>query len=547
MANDNNISVTKIYPYESDWSSLFENDKFLKEFCEEILEPYIIHQRWYGGKASHLKYIDIIDKFKIESEKSLYYGIVVEINFKEAFVQNYFIPVGIVKTLKQVDNNYIAHLNLNKTKVFIVDAVLIKDFQKAIFEKILEGRTDKIKNIEFRKGRACVAETYKSSKLLSAEQSNTSIIYNQAYILKIFRRVFTDQNPDHEVSKYLTVKGHFKNTPGYAGSITLRFSHKNIITLGLMQELITNEGDAWEYFRKILEKCFATLSKNELDVKLSKPLSKFKQVSPSEVESQLLEWCPKSLFEDIAKLAKRTAEMHVTLGMERINLSFTPQPYSYDYSVWLKNRLIYMLDHRINLLENNLHKLEGLQLDLAKDLLKNKKEVKKRFLDFDETKLKSERIRIHGDYHLGQVLVQKRDFYIIDFEGEPESTIRDRKVKQSPLKDVAGIFRSFSYAIYATIFNSIEKYSHSNEDLFYAADVLYSNMTGVFLDTYISEVQSKNLNIGYLKEIEFLLDYCLLEKAIYELGYELNARPQWAIIPLKGISTILNDDSYERS
>lgn len=206
-----------------------------------------------------------------------------------------------------------------------------------------------------------------------------------------------------------------------------------------------------------------------------------------------------------------------------------------------------MLDNRINLLENNLHKLEGLRLELAQDLLKNKKEVKKRFLDFDEAKLKSERIRIHGDYHLGQVLVKDRDFYIIDFEGEPESTIRDRKVKQPPLKDVAGMFRSFNYAIYATIFNNLEKYTHSIEDLFHAGDVLYSNMVGVFLDTYISEVQSKNLNIGYIKEIEFLLEYCLLEKAIYELGYELNARPRWAIIPLKGISNILNDDSYERS
>lgn len=547
MANEDNISINEIYQYESDWSSLFENERFLKEFCEDILEPYIINQRWYGGKASALKYIEIVDQFKIESKISLYYGIVVEINFKEAFVQNYFIPVGIVKTLKQVNNNYIARLDLNKKKCFIVDALLIKDFQKTIFEKILEGRSDNIVNIEFRKGRACTTETYKNSKLMGVEQSNTSIIYNQAYILKIFRRVYTDQNPDYEISKYLTIKGHFKNTPGYAGSITLKFSHKNIITLGLMQELIPNEGDAWEYLIKNLEKCFATLSNKELDVKLSEPLSKFKQISPSEVDSNLLEWCPKSLFEDISNLAKRTAQMHVSLGMERINMSFTPQAYSYDYSVWLKNRLVYMLDNRINLLENNLHKLEGLRLDLAKELLKNKKEVKKRFLDFDETKLKSERIRIHGDYHLGQVLVQKRDFYVIDFEGEPESTIRDRKVKQPPLKDVAGMFRSFNYSIYATIFNNLEKYSYSIEDLFYAADVLYSNMVGVFLDTYITEVQSKNLNIGYVKEIEFLLEYCLLEKAIYELGYELNARPRWAIIPLKGISTILNNDAHERS
>ncbi|MBZ9651152.1 phosphotransferase [Psychroflexus montanilacus] len=547
MVNDENITINDIYQYESDWANLFENERFLKEFCEDILEPYIINQRWYGGKASALKYIEIIDYFKIESKHSLYYGIVVEINFKEAFVQNYFIPIGIVKTLKQVKNNYIAAVDLNTKKAYVVDALLIKDFQKAIFEKLLEGRKDEHVNVEFRKGRACEADKYSSSKLMGVEQSNTSIIYNKAYILKIFRRVYTDQNPDYEISKYLTIKGHFKNTPSYAGSITLKFSDKNIITLGLMQELISNEGDAWEYYIKNLEDCFSTLSKKKLKVKASSVLSKFKQISVSEIDPEILKWCTIEFFEDISKLAKRTGEMHVTLGMERVNMSFTPQAYSYDYSVWLKNRLIYMLDNRINLLENNLHKLEGLRLELAQDLLKNKKEVKKRFLDFDEAKLKSERIRIHGDYHLGQVLVKDRDFYIIDFEGEPESTIRDRKVKQPPLKDVAGMFRSFNYAIYATIFNNLEKYTHSIEDLFHAGDVLYSTMVGVFLDTYISEVQSKNLNIGYIKEIEFLLEYCLLEKAIYELGYELNARPRWAIIPLKGISNILNDDSYERS
>lgn len=132
------------------------------------------------------------------------------------------------------------------------------------------------------------------------------------------------------------------------------------------------------------------------------------------------------------------------------------------------------------------------------------------------------------------------DFYIIDFEGEPESTIRDRKVKQPPIKDIAGMFRSFHYAIYATIFNNQESYDYPIEDLFYVAEVLYSHMVGVFLKTYIGAVQNANLNIGYIHEIEFLLQYCLLEKAVYELGYELNARPRWAIIPLKGISNILN-------
>ena len=534
------------FKYNSDWNNLMKDDEFKNELKEDILERYIIHQRWYGAKSSTLKYIDIIDHFKIENEEGdCFFGIVIEVNFKEAFVQNYFLPIGLVDNPDNVGGNYIAKLQLEDKDAYIVDAILLESFRELIFHKLMEGRKDKYPNIEYRKGRKCEPQDYKTSKFLGVEQSNTSIVYNDNYILKFFRRVYIDQNPDYEISKYLTNKGHFKNTPGYSGSITLRFSDKNVITLALMQELIPNEGDAWEYFLKNLKKAFFKADELNVDVDQLKKLHPFDQISSDKVDENVLEFCDRSLFEDVEKLAYRTAQMHVSLGLERISTAFTPSAYSYDYTVWLKNRLMYMLDNRINMLENSLHKLDGIRLELAQEILANKKDIKKRFLDFDETKLKSERIRIHGDYHLGQVLVQDRDFYIIDFEGEPESTIRDRKVKQPPIKDVAGMFRSFNYAVYSIVFTYQKELELPLEKLSHIADVIYSNMVAVFLNTYINEVQINNLNIGYNKEIKFLLQYCLLEKAVYELGYELNARPRWTIIPLKGISNILNDHTYE--
>ncbi|NBC59068.1 MAG: trehalose synthase [Bacteroidetes bacterium] len=543
--SDNKPHINAIFKYDSAWEDIFENQRFINEFCSDVLEDYIVSQRWYGGKASALKYIDIESFFKIENENDLFYGVVLEVNFKEAFVQEYFLPIGLVKEKDYVDHNIIARINLNGEKGYLVDAILLESFRSQIFDKIVEGNKYKYNKVEFRRGRKCKASTYESSKFLSAEQSNTSIIFNDKYILKFFRRVYTDQNPDYEISKYLTNKGYFTNTPGYAGSITIKFSDKNIMTLALMQELIPNQGDAWEYFVKNIEKAYTKLTEKQYNVKSLNVLKKYNQIKVDDIDPKLLKWFDREIFEDVEKLALRTAEMHISLGMERINASFTPTAYTYDYTVWLKNRLMYMLDNRINLLENNLHKLDGMMVEMANDLLDHKKEVKKRFLDFDESQLKSERIRVHGDYHLGQVLVQDRDFFIIDFEGEPESTIRDRKVKQPPLKDVAGMFRSFSYAVYATIFNNIDHYQHPVKDLFHSAEVVYSYMVGVFLNTYIEKVQNNNVNIGYLNEIEFLLEYCLLEKAIYELGYELNARPQWSIIPLKGIVNILKQNNDE--
>ncbi len=528
------------YIYKSTWSELFKNPQFVTELCEDILEPYIITKRWYGGKASALKYIELVDHFKIEDDHDLFYGLVLEINFKEAFVQNYFIPIALVTDQDFPEEDIIARIQLNETHGFLVDATLLESFRKQVFEKILEGAKTKYKGLEFRRGRGCKDKEYSSSRFLGAEQSNTSIIFNDTYILKIFRRIFIDQNPDYEINKYLTDKGIFKNTPKYGGSITLRFSDKNVITLALMQRLVPNEGDAWEYFLKQLKDIFKTLNEVHPDISALEPIGMFDKINLDIIPEEIMKYCPVSFFKDIDQLALRTAQMHVTLGLERVNMQFTPQKYSNDYSVWLKNRLIYQFENRVNLVENNLHKLEGLRLELAQEFLDKKKEIRKRLLDFDESKLKGERIRIHGDYHLGQVLVSDGDFYIIDFEGEPESTIRDRKVKQPPLKDVAGIFRSFNYAVYATIFSNMEDFEYSKSTLFHFADVLYSYMVAVFLKRYVKYVQSHNLSVGYKKEIEFILEYCLLEKAVYELGYELNSRPRWAVIPLKGISKIIN-------
>ncbi|MCB0439513.1 MAG: trehalose synthase, partial [Mangrovimonas sp.] len=296
----------------------------------------------------------------------------------------------------------------------------------------------------------------------------------------------------------------------------------------------------WDYFLKELHKVFMNLEHKKINVHLLPDIELFTRQSIRDIPPQIIDWVGLNLFLKLQTLAKRTAEMHVALGSEFEDTAFTPTHFNGDYTVWLKNRMIYQFQNRLNAVENNFHKLDGMALDLAKEFLDHKNEIRIRFTTFDWTKLKGERIRLHGDYHLGQILVHEDDFYILDFEGEPESTIRDRKVKQPPLKDVAGLFRSFHYAIYATLFNNTSEYRYSQEDLFKAAELLFRYMVGVFYETYILNIQDANVNIGYSQERIFILKYCLLEKAVYELGYELNSRPRWAIIPLKGISNIIN-------
>ncbi|WP_374504883.1 trehalose synthase [Flavobacterium sp.] len=529
------------FVFKTDWKNAFEDEEFVKVFSSDILENYIINKRWYGGKASTLKYIEVVDSFKITSKHNNYYGVLLEVNFKEAFFQHYFMPIAFMLEEELDTNTIIAPVELGGKEGFLVDALHQEDFRKLLFDKIIHSNENTISKVNFHKGVKLPDIEYVSSKFMGVEQSNTSIIYNENLVLKIFRRIYISMNPDYEISRFLTERMNFKSSPEYKGSISVNFSEGDI-TLGLMQELVPNQGDAWKYMLEEVDRIFSNLSAKKIKIDKLPNIELFQKLRLNEVPPEIIDWAGLSVILRIQTLARRTAEMHIALGSDIHETAFTPTTYNGDYTVWLKNRLTYQFQNRLNILENNLHKLDGLALDLANQFLDNKKSIRKLFLDFDWTKMKSERIRIHGDYHLGQVLVNGDDFYILDFEGEPESTIRDRKVKQPPLKDVAGMFRSFHYAIYATIFNNKEAYPYEQKELFKAGEVLFKYFVGVFLQTYVEVAQAGNLNIGYNKEIDFLLKYCLLEKAVYELGYELNSRPRWSVIPLTGIASIMEFD-----
>lgn len=541
MAKDSKKAILpQVYKFDDKWEELLNNSDFVNAFLSDVLENYIVKQRWYGGKSSKLKYIELAEYFRIQQHGEVYYGLLLEVNFIEAFYQHYFLPIAFVSDEAFAEKDRILPINLNGQHGFIIDAVNLEAFRKLAFERILTAVPNDRTKVQYHKSLLLQNVKYESSRFMGLEQSNTSIVYNEKYVLKFFRRIYADKNPDYEMSRFLSEKKEFKNTPAYLGSINVIDSDNVNITIGLMQEMIPNQGDAWDFFQKELHKVFINLDHKKINIHNLPDIELFTRQSIRDLPPQIIDWVGLNLFLKLQKLAQRTAEMHVALGSEFEDTAFTPAHFNGDYTVWLKNRLIYQFQNRLNAVENNLHKLEGMALDLAKEFLDHKNEIRKRFTTFDWTKLKGERIRLHGDYHLGQILVQDEDFYILDFEGEPESTIRDRKVKQPPLKDVAGLFRSFHYAIYATLFNNTGDFSYSKEDLFKAGELLFRYMVGVFLDSYINNIQDANLNIGYNQERIFILKYCLLEKAVYELGYELNSRPSWAIIPLKGISNIIN-------
>ncbi|MEJ2162987.1 MAG: trehalose synthase [Robiginitalea sp.] len=530
-----------VYRFEVPWEQLMEQGNFTEVFLSDVLEEYIQQQRWYGGKSSFLKYIELREYFRIQQREEVYYGLLLEVNFEEAFYQHYFLPIAFVSDESFAEKERILPVCINGVDGFIIDAVNLEAFRRLVYERIITAELNDTTRVRYHRSLTFEPAPYESSKFMGLEQSNTSVIINGKSVIKFFRRIYADKNPDYEMSRFLSERKEFRNTPAYQGSLSIQDADNVSVTIALMQEMVPNQGDAWEFMLSELHKIFSNLEYKGIRIDSLPEVELFRRLKIREVQPEIIDWAGLNIFLKLQRLAQRTAEMHIALGSEFEDTAFTPERFNGDYEVWLKNRLLYMFQNRLNTVENNLQRLKGPALELANEFLERKNEIRKRFVNFDWTKLKGERLRVHGDYHLGQILVRGDDFYLLDFEGEPESTIRDRKVKQPPLKDIAGLFRSFHYAVYATIFNRGEEYPYSREDLFQAGELLYRYFIGVFLETYVELIQDHNINIGYSAERIFLLKYCMLEKAVYELGYEMNSRPDWAVIPLEGIRSIIND------
>ena len=215
------------------------------------------------------------------------------------------------------------------------------------------------------------------------------------------------------------------------------------------------------------------------------------------------------------------------------------EPFDRQYRRYLHEKFEILLEKRYNLLTDNYLRLDEQAQSLAWRFM----EAKDLILDFIDQVLTrplfSYRTRIHGDYHLGQVLATEDDLVIIDFEGEPESTITQRKIKHSPLKDVAGMIRSYHYAVSAKLFNSAETSTIDPIVLQRAADRWYKLIKDTYLEEYLAVFGTPHPLFKDTNEINYLLLFHLLEKAVYEIGYEVNYRPSWVKIPLKGIAEVL--------
>src|SRR5262245_3556867 len=373
---------------------------------------------------------------------------------------------------------------------------------------------------------------------MRAEQSNSSIVFGDKLILKLFRRTESGINPDLEIGYFLTERVGFPHTPPVAGTIEYRTKNGEGAAVGILQQFVPNEGDAWRQTLDSLSQYF--------DRSVTRPADELKDLErPMPFVDRLQQPIPAfageligPYFENIKLLGQRTAEMHVALASDTSDPDFAPEPFSVLYQRSLYQSMRNHSGQMFQLLKQNLKQLRGAVLDDAIRVLDQQSDVLSRFRMLLSRKIMASRTRIHGDYHLGQVLYTGKDYVIIDFEGEPARPLTERRIKRSPMRDVAGMLRSFHYAAYTSLFGHLGSAMVRPEDLATMepwARIWNVWICSTFFNSYLEHAAPGGFLPTVREELNILLNIYLLEKALYELGYELNNRPDWVRIPLTGI------------
>jgi len=385
------------------------------------------------------------------------------------------------------------------------------------------------------------------SRVATAEQSNTSILYGDQFILKIYRRLLAGENPDVEIGRFLTDDSQFRQIPAFYGEISIDSADAGKTTVALLQALVANEGDGWQWFLDRLSTWFASVADRPApEDSLAPTLRDERRPVPEALHGA------RELLEAAQLLGKRTAEMHVALSGHDGLPAFAPEPMTREDLIAEAQRIEAQVKAALEALKQKIPMLDDSDSDLAGLLLSRRLDLLARARSVAALAEGGNRIRIHGDYHLGQTLRTRAprgddgptegrsgDFVILDFEGEPARPIEERRRKQSPRKDVAGMMRSFSYVSFAALDRFVagrdaEMQAAEWSNAAAWADLWQSHASSQFLWAYRDTIgAAPGLQVG--KESEELLNAYLLEKAAYELLYELNNRPAWLHIPMNGI------------
>jgi maltose alpha-D-glucosyltransferase/alpha-amylase len=515
----------------------------------QALRPFLERQRWFGSKSREIRKVRFTDWSALRNGLTPAFAAIVSVEYTDGWTESYVVPLALLSgdaadaVLKTVPAAVLARIT-GARKGVIVDGLHDDDTCDRLLALVEQGKEIKtplgaiggVRPAGHGEAEPAAPQAAGDRPWTrgATDQSNTVVFLADRCVLKVFRRIEPAPNPEFEIGRFLT-EHHFTRTPSLVGAIEYRRPGMEPGTLAVAQTLVKHQGSGWDYTIDELRRYYerVTPRANRPGQEKLVPQAPVAGAMPPPFFQAIEHW----YLASAVTLGRRTGELHLTLA-SGTQPAFAPEPLDRRALAATAGEMRAHADASLDVLAARLSTLNDASRASADALLSQRPAILSRFDALTATADAGMRIRIHGDYHLGQVLRTEEDFVILDFEGEPARPIAERRAKQSPLKDVAGMMRSFSYAAYAALFAYTVHTPDSYAALEPWADAWRHWAAGAFWDGYTAAIDGSPLLPRDAAVRQALLSAFMLEKALYELRYELNHRPEWVRIPLVGIQQL---------
>jgi maltose alpha-D-glucosyltransferase/alpha-amylase len=495
-----------------------------------ILPSWLQNRRWFAGKDAAIEQVNIA--YGVRFGDPLHPVLLSEIDVTSGGqTSRYQLPFGFISE-DQVGAALPQQLALSRVRRvrqvgLITDAFSLDTFVHAVLQGMQSNTV-----VPSSAGDICFEPTWELAKLgltgesevryLSAEQSNSSVVIGNSLVLKLIRKIASGVHPELEMSAYLTHAG-FRNISPLLGSVVRRDAAGEETLLMIAQGYLSNQGDAWEWTQNNLERAL----RDELADAMSEQEQHYNALG--------------ELRDFAGMLGQRLGEMHQVLAAPSDNPDFTPQVTTQKDALASAKDVAGQLEYALKLLKQHQIELNPADKALVTHLLDNKKAILSHVQELGKKAVGGLRIRVHGDLHLGQVLVIKGDAYLIDFEGEPARPLHERRGKHSPYKDVSGVLRSFDYAAAMAInVHNVDNTADAHAARQRVADRYLNEAKQAFVDAYRLAAASLAHAWQDPEGEDAALALFGLEKAAYEVAYEAENRPTWLPVPLHGLYGLLS-------
>ena len=529
------------------WTQLL-TQKAARETLESGLATYLRTRRWYRGKNRTLQVVRIADALPLPYGDQEARLLILDVDYTEGASELYVLPLTLLPEGDEQRAFAVAQVQVDGQPGLLGDALAEPAFLPVFLQAIARqqrwdgDRGQLIGNTTPAFATVVQDQSHLEPHLFRGKQDNSSIVYGDAAIFKLYRCVEPGVNPDLEIGRFLTQDRFGEHCPPVIGALEYRRREGEAIAIGVLQGYIRDTRSAWDYTLDTLRDYFERALVQQIDPS-DAPLP------PSSVRALADCKLPEFIYDAIGPylnsaqlLGQRTAELHLTLAAAPQNPAFAPEPFTsfyqrsvYQYSRNLAGQVFLALKKQLAALP------EFLQ-PLAQTVLNRQEQILSRFRQVINQKIEALRSRSHGDYHLGQVLYTGKDFAIIDFKGESDRPLSERRMKRSPLRDVAGMLQSFHYAAHISLRREVEGGTIRPESLPAIeqwAQFWYAWVGATFLQAYLTAMAASPLLPADDQARQVLLEAYLLEKAIQELGANLNSHPDWMEGALQRILQLL--------